>query len=479
MAVGPHLATPLHSRLPAAAQGVNDGHDKEWRQLTDTRGATWNQLAAVCPRDGQTPCAGGVGTVDLTGWVWATDAQVLALFGYTEPAIIGNRSIAGLAYFGSAQTFLQSFTPTTSSCLTYACSAFAGGWTSSSDAGGAIAGSVSWGTTPVSASGAFGVGAVADPDESTGWRGASLYRPTGPGVFAYDDRGSVASPAGGTAVASVLANDWVHGVRATVLTVALGMVSSEDPHIALDPSGAVTVASGAIVGTHSLEYRICGLGDPTQCSSAVVTVTVAPYVIAAGQDAGKASPSVTSTAIASVLANDTLGGVQATAASVAMSLVGLSPATTGIAFNTADGSVRVSAGTALGTYALVYRICEIANPSNCAQATATVTVAPYAIDAVNDVASGSSKTGGTILASVLTNDRFNGGAVQSAQVVLSLVSIAPASSGITLNTTSGAVQVAPKTDSGGYTLTYRICDTTDAGNCDSATVAITLSGRSP
>lgn len=88
--------------LPAAAQGVDDGHDKEWRQLTDTAGATWNQLAAVCPRDGQTPCAGGVGAVDLTGWVWASDAQALALFSYTEPAITGNRSIAGLAHFGTA-----------------------------------------------------------------------------------------------------------------------------------------------------------------------------------------------------------------------------------------------------------------------------------------------------------------------------------------------------------------------------------------
>ena len=90
-----------------------------------------------------------------------------------------------------------------------------------------------------------------------------------------------------------------------------------------------------------------------------------------------------------------------------------------------------------------------------------------------------SKTGGTILASVLTNDRFNGGAAQSGQIVLSLVSIAPASSGITLNTTTGALSVAPKTDSGSYTLTYRICDATDPANCDSATVAINLSGRSP
>ena len=466
--------------LPAAAQGVNDGHDKEWRQLTDAAGASWNQLAAICPRDGQTACSGSAGAADLTGWVWATDAQVLTLFSYTEPAIIGNRSIGGQAYFGSAQSFLQSFRPTFSSCQTYACSAFAGGWTSSADGGGPIAGSVSWGTTPVSISGAFGVGSVADPDESMGWRGAFLFRPTGPGVFAYDDRGDVASPSGGTAVANVLDNDWIHGAPATLLAVSLHTMSSQDPHIALDPaSGAVTVAAGVSPGTYSLVYAICDLADTTRCASAVVTVNVPPYLIAAGNDAGTASPSVTSTAIASVLANDALGGAPATAASVAMSLVSISPATTGVTFNTADGSVRVSAGTALGAYAIVYRICEIANPGNCAQATASVTVAPYLVDAVNDVASGSSKTGGTILASVLTNDMFNGGAVQSGQVTLSLVSITPASSGITLDTASGAVRVAPKTDSGNYSLAYRICDATDPANCDTATVAINLSGRSP
>src|SRR5262245_18678810 len=168
--------------LPAAAQGVDDGHDKEWRQLTDTTGATWNQLAAVCPRDGQTPCAGSVGTVDLTGWVWATDAQALALFSYTEPAIIGNRSIAGMPYFGSAQTFQQSFRPTFSSCQTYFCNAFTGGWTSSTDADGAISGSASWGMTNVSLSGAFGVASGANPDGSSSWVGAFLFHPTGPGV---------------------------------------------------------------------------------------------------------------------------------------------------------------------------------------------------------------------------------------------------------------------------------------------------------
>lgn len=40
----------------------------------------------------------------------------------------------------------------------------------------------------------------------------------------------------------------------------------------------------------------------------------------------------------------------------------------------ADGSVDVRAGTSPGTYTLSYRICELAQPNNCADASVQVTV---------------------------------------------------------------------------------------------------------
>ena len=49
-----------------------------------------------------------------------------------------------------------------------------------------------------------------------------------------------------------------------------------------------------------------------------------------------------------------------------------------------SGAVSVASGIAAGSYALIYRICEIAMPSNCDSATVGVTVTAYAIDAVND-----------------------------------------------------------------------------------------------
>jgi hypothetical protein len=80
--------------------------------------------------------------------------------------------------------------------------------------------------------------------------------------------------------------------------------------------------------------------------------------------------------VASVLANDTLGGARATSADVTLSLKSLTPNTARITLNLATGAVSVAKGTAIGTYALLYGICETANPTGCDSATATVTVRP-------------------------------------------------------------------------------------------------------
>jgi len=52
----------------ALLASVNDNNGKEWRQLTETVGLSWNQVGQACPqRDGISPCTGIAGGVDLTG----------------------------------------------------------------------------------------------------------------------------------------------------------------------------------------------------------------------------------------------------------------------------------------------------------------------------------------------------------------------------------------------------------------------------
>src|SRR6266850_699129 len=457
--------------------GVNDNHGKEWRQLTETVGLSWNQVAQVCPRDSVSACTGVVGGRDLTGWVWATDSQVITLFSYFEPDILTNPSISGQQYFFTATPFLNFLRPTFAFTITYASSQFTGGWTASVDTvGSPLAASVSAGTTPVSIGGSFSVAPRSDPNEMDSNRGVFLWRNTGlgGGPFAYNDRGFVPSPAGGIAVDSVLANDWIAGEPATTANVILSPVSSTHPGLILDLSdGSVDVAPGTQAGSYGLVYQICAIGSPTNCSSAAVTVTVNPYVIDAVDDVGTASPSTGGTAVANVLVNDKLGALPPTTANV--TLYQQSSGNPGVTLDVSDGSVDVAQGTALGTFALVYRICETANPPNCDQATATVTVKANDILAVNDYVKASSKRGGIAIASVLANDWFANARATTAKVSLSLVSLTPAVQGITFDLSGGSVVVAPKTKSGTYQLIYKICEIASPANCSQATATIDLS----
>src|SRR5437879_9168090 len=190
---------------------VDDVHGKEWRQLTETVGLSWDQVAQVCPQDGASACVGSVGGIDLTDWVWASDSQTIELFSYFEPDILTSPVVSGQKYFFTATTFMNAFQPTFSMALTYQAAAQAAGWTSSTDPTGVpVAGAVSWGTTSVSIGGQFGVEPTSSPGVALG---VFLWRATGLGTgaaYAYDDVGQLASPAGGTKIgrASCREREW-------------------------------------------------------------------------------------------------------------------------------------------------------------------------------------------------------------------------------------------------------------------------------
>lgn len=76
-----------------------------------------------------------------------------------------------------------------------------------------------------------------------------------------------------------------------------------------------------------------------------------------------------------VLANDSLNGGPAALAKVTLSLQ-TPAANPGVVLDVATGKVSVAPDVAAGTYTITYRICEQANPANCADATLSVTVDP-------------------------------------------------------------------------------------------------------
>src|SRR5690606_37941234 len=156
--------------------------------------------------------------------------------------------------------------------------------------------------------------------------------------------------------------------------------------VVLNPDGTVAVSAGTTAGTYTLDYTICEVLNPANCSdAATVTVDVIAAVIEAADDSGDDMNGYGGGTVQSggsalnVLDNDELNGDPVIASEVTLKVGGTEVTApvafedgagdpvTGVVLNP-DGTVAVSAGTAAGTYTLDYTICEVLNPANCSDA---------------------------------------------------------------------------------------------------------------
>lgn len=482
-ACGDHdVVTPLsppsapRATLAAGPNDVSDGQGTAWRQLTETVGLTWSQVAAVCPQDGVSPCTGNVGTTALKGWVWATDEQVVQLISRYEPEILNSRSLSGPAYDAGVARFFLAFKPTNAGgCFgtgyIASCSfgSHVSGWTSTSAAyGTAVSAIVQSGFFAPSMITIASDGSINTPSST---RGLFLWRPDGSGnsgIEANDDAGYIDSPSTGVVVANVLANDVLAGNPATLSTVRISTVSSTSPALVLNAAdGSVSITDAMRVGDVSLTYRICELARPSNCDDAIVRVSVRGDLIDANEDQADVKTGG-GIAIANVLANDTYAGAVATLASVTLSATSTDAALT----LSPDGAVTIAAGASLGLHQMTYQICQIGNAINCDDAAIKVRVSNYAVRANDDKGTAPQSRGGVAVASVLANDTFEGAPTSLAMVSLSLVTTP--SAGISFDATDGSVRVAAGTLPGTSSFVYRICERAYASNCAQATVTVTI-----
>ncbi|QIH40022.1 T9SS type B sorting domain-containing protein [Flavobacterium sp. Sr18] len=284
---------------------------------------------------------------------------------------------------------------------------------------------------------------------------------------------------GGTAIANVLANDTLNGVAVIPNQVLVTLASVLPTGITFNTStGEVAVNAGTPAGTYTFDYSICEVLNPANCSTITITVNVAqaPILAVADTNATAVNGYIGGTAIANILANDTLNGVAVIPSQVLVTLASVLP--TGITFNTSTGEVAVNAGTPAGTYTFDYSICEVLNPANCSTIKITVNVAQAPILAVADTNATTINgyTGGTAIANVLSNDTLNGVAVIPSQVLVTLASVLP--TGITFNTSTGEVAVNAGTPAGTYTFDYSICEVLNPANCSTITITVNV-GQAP
>ncbi|NUO76880.1 MAG: tandem-95 repeat protein, partial [Lysobacter sp.] len=291
-------------------------------------------------------------------------------------------------------------------------------------------------------------------------------------IVANDDDYSGTPVNGSTGSANVgnaLTNDSLNG-GAVDLAFVTFTVNDPNPGdgVSVAADGTVSVAAGTPAGSYVIPYQLCETARPSNCDTASITVVVNAAPIDAVDDpvATPVNGSTGATGVVNVLGNDTLNGVAATTTTVT-----LAPVTSGPLTVNANGTVDVAPNTPAGTYTVVYRICEVLNPSNCDTATVTVTVNAAPIDAVDDTVATpvNGSTGGTGVINVLGNDTLNGSTLNPADVTLTPVTSGP----LTVNA-NGTVDVAPNTPAGTYTVTYRICEVLNPSNCDTAVVTVTV-----
>ncbi|GAA4212602.1 hypothetical protein GCM10022289_43680 [Pedobacter jeongneungensis] len=296
---------------------------------------------------------------------------------------------------------------------------------------------------------------------------------TAPAIIANNDNGTANGFTGGTAVNNVLANDSYDGSTALLSNVNLSQISTSNPNVTLDATtGKVNVAAGTVAGNYTLVYQIQDKVNPvpSQTKTATVDVIVTSPALAANADAGTTNGFTGGTAINNVLANDNYNGGQATLTNV--TLTQLSTTNTKVSLDPATGKVNVVAGTQAGTYTVVYQIEDKLNPGQTKTANAVVTVITPDMTASNDAGTINGATGGTAVANVLLNDTYNGNVATLNEVTLSQVSTSNPK--VTLDVTTGKVNVDPNTPGGTYTLTYQIADKLNPGSTKTATVTITV-----
>jgi large repetitive protein len=312
-----------------------------------------------------------------------------------------------------------------------------------------------------------------------------------PAIVAVDDNygminGTTGNPNVGNAL---LENDLLNGapvvladITATVLTPATPIMGGPVP--VLDPmTGIVSVPAGTPAGTYTITYQICENLNPANCDDATITVTVVPPAIVAVDDnygminGTTGAPNVGN----ALLENDLLNGAPVVLADITATV--LTPATPIMGgpvpvLNTTTGVVSVPAGTPAGTYTINYQICENLNPANCDDATITVTVVPPAIVANDDpFGPTNGTTGDPNLGNAFDNDLLNGAPVVLADITATVLTPATPIMGgpvPVLDPMTGIVSVPAGTPAGTYTITYQICENLNPGNCDDATITVTV-----
>jgi ligand-binding sensor protein len=295
-------------------------------------------------------------------------------------------------------------------------------------------------------------------------------------IAPVSETGTATSGTAATPVANVRFNDAVNGTAATNLNSTLAQSGIWPAGIALNIStGAITTTSAVQPGSYALAYQLCDLNTPTNCQTVTDTITIGANITPVTEN-GTAVSGTASTPITNVVANDNVNGVAALLGVGGNATIAQSGAwPTGIALNSATGAISVASSVRPGSYPVSYQLCDLNTPANCQIMSDTIT-ASASILPMPDMGSGAAGSVQTPIANVAANDNVNGSPALlgggSPNVTISQIGVWP--TGVTLNSTTGAIRTSASVQPGNYVVQYQLCDTNTPVNCATSTASFTL-----
>jgi gliding motility-associated-like protein/uncharacterized repeat protein (TIGR01451 family) len=202
-----------------------------------------------------------------------------------------------------------------------------------------------------------------------------------------DETGPVNVKKGANATVNIFENDLLNGAQIKPSDVILS-IPVVNPNFSLNANGSVNIAANTPDGIYELTYQICEAANTSNCSQAVIKITVdnvadpAPPTenqITLNNDNDVSADGINgSLEFVNVLENDLINGKPINPADVTIKPLTESPY---FEWN-ADGTVNVKPNTPGGNYPLTYQVCEKANSSNCSIATLNVFVEVPAISVI-------------------------------------------------------------------------------------------------
>ena len=202
------------------------------------------------------------------------------------------------------------------------------------------------------------------------------------------------------------------------------------------------------------------------------SLTKCAEIIANSDNGNTINTAIGGIAFTNILSNDSLNGQEVLLSQVQLSLV--SESQSGI---TLEGTnVIVAPGTPAGNYTLTYQICDTTDLTKCQQAQVNFTVVATQIVAQNNNYEYQCSSTG-IVGNLLSNDTLNGLPIQYKDIDIILV--ATSNQDISINTTTGEIEINNGLKVGNYQVDYKICPKGNPTSFDIATINIKIVDTTP